>query len=158
MGELVDERGPERRREWALGDEDPLTRGVVEGSDPFGRERVDFVEKVDVLVEQAEGAHDRLEGLELAPVLRGDRGRLGRELIAKLLGREEVDRHRMFEGEPALRFHEPDQVLHARIPHIGLWSVGAVPDAGNDNRGGGDERDQGADDRPSRPSSRRRPS
>jgi hypothetical protein len=148
VGELVDERDAQRGRERPVGHEDPLAFEVVEGEGPFGRERVEFVEEIDVPIEQTEGAHDGLGGPELAPILRGDIGRFRRQLIAILLGREEVDRHRMFEGEPALRFHEPDQVLHARVPRTGLRTFIPFPDAGNDDRGGDDERDQDAHDRP----------
>jgi hypothetical protein len=54
----------------------------------------------------------------------------------------------MFEREPALRFHEPDEVLYARIPRSRLRFAIPVPDPGNDEHGHDDERDERADDRP----------
>jgi hypothetical protein len=157
--ELVDKRRPQRRREGAIGNEDPFALGVVEGSDPFSGNRVELIEEIDVPVQQTQGAQDGLRCLQLAPILRVDIGRLRRELITELLGREEVNRHRMFEGQPALRFHEPDQVLHARVPRIWRWlgwSFIPASDAGNDDSRSDDEGEQDADDRPSRPSSGRR--
>jgi hypothetical protein len=149
VGELVDERDAQRGVSGPSGTK-TRSREVVEGKGPLRRERVESVEKIDVPLEQTEGAHHGLGCPELTPILESDIRRFRRELIAILLGREEVDRHRVIEGEPALGFHEPDQVVHARIPPTGLRTFIFFPDAGNDDRRSSDhERDQDADDRPS---------
>jgi hypothetical protein len=54
----------------------------------------------------------------------------------------------MFERESALRFHEPDEVLHAGVPGSRLRFSISVPDPGSDEHGRDDEHDKQADDRP----------
>jgi hypothetical protein len=48
----------------------------------------------------------------------------------------------MFEREPALRFHEPDEVLDARVPRNRLRFCISVPYLGNDEHRPDDERDE----------------
>ena len=140
VGELVGQRDPEPRRELGAAHADPLVLGVVERQRARVGHLVHRVVEVDLPLGQPDGAVRADELVEHAPVLGGDVLARGRGRRAVLRRGEEVDVHRVREGEVALVLDPVGDGRDPGIPAVGVVRPGV---AAEEHEGStGDQRDR----------------